>query len=257
MKKALLLTGVLLALCASAALAAGPSGLNLAWIPLPGGGSDDCPSNPAMLADAVDACATSAGGTSHFMGASLVAPAGLGHVTGEDVFIDLQVANAVLDQYWHLESGGCRAGKLAAVSNSFATWDQISCIDYWDPNANSGGFNWTSGFGGPNRARLEAVFAVPPTAATAMTAGSEYYLVNCLFKGGYTTATASCTDCHDPGCFVLNQATMSQPAGVGDVVVTNQSTRQFVTWQGGANTNCPTSTPTHKSTWGEVKSLYR
>jgi hypothetical protein len=256
MKKALLLTGVLLALCASYAVAAGPPGLNLAWIvPAPGFGADDCPGTPGMAADAVDACSATAS-TNHYMGASLVAPPGIVHATGEDVFIDLQVAAPVLDQYWHLEAGGCRAGKLAAVSNSFATWDQLSCIDYWDPNANSGGFNWTSGYGGPNRARLEAVFAVPPTAANAMATGSEYYLINCLFKGGYG-GLSQCTDCHDPGCFVLNQCTISQPAGVGDVVVTNQSIRQFVTWQGGANTNCPTSTPTHKSTWGEVKSLYR
>lgn len=256
MKTTVCLTAALLALTQTLAAAAGPSGLNLAWITSgPGHALDDCPGSPSMAVDAVDACDATAN-TTHYMAASLVAPPGITRATSEDVFINLQVANPVLDQYWHLEAGGCRYGRLATVSNSFALWDQMSCADYWDPNANFGGSNWVSGSGGPNRAQLEAIFAVPPTAAGPMTQGVEYYLIWALFMGGYG-GLAQCTDCHDPGCFVLNETVISQPAYVGDFFITNPSIRQFVTWQGGANTNCPTATPTRRSTWGEMKSLYR
>jgi hypothetical protein len=251
MKKALLLTGVLLALCASYALAA-PSGLNLCWASA-FGINEECPSLGTNLSDMTDPCTSTS--KKHYQVASLVAPAGLTTVTAEDVFIDLQVAAPVLDQYWHLENGGCAFvnGPNLSATNDFSLANGgPACTDYWSRQPGQGSFNWTSGLGGPNRARLEGLWAVQASLAGPMNAGTEYYLCWVLYKQLQLT---QCPGCQDPGCFVLNQATISQPGG--DTAITNQSTRQYVTWQGGANTVCPTSTPTRKSTWGEVKSLYR
>lgn len=253
----LLLAGFLLTFTAATVTAA-PSGLNMAWTGTPGL-MDNCPSNPLNQVDAVDACsATDA--PKHFLVCSVVAPPGCVAVDGESVDIEMVAAAPVLDDYWHLEQGGCRFGSLPSVSNDFNQFDQTTCVDFWTPNENQGGFQWTSNVPGPNRARLRAVFAVPPAAAAPMTSGTEYYLIWALILGGNKPngQNVTCTDCHDPACFVFSSLTLSQLAGVGDIrIFETPSTRAFVTWQGGANTNCPGATAVRKSTWGELKSLYR
>jgi hypothetical protein len=219
---------ITLLLLAFGASIAGAAGLNLAWT-VPPGTADNCPSvSGSNFADASDSCSGLPNANKHYLVASLVAPSGLTQVTGEDVMIDMHTALPVLPDYWQVQTGGCRAGSLS-LSNSFASFDQTTCVDYWGSNS-SGGFHWTSGYGGPGQARLEGVFAVPLSAAGPMSASREYYLVWALIRGG---SSPSCVGCQVPACWVLSQVTMSQPAGVGDVVVVNPATRNQVTWQGG------------------------
>jgi hypothetical protein len=258
MKKSLLLTGVLLALTASLASAAG---LQLGWSV--GSGAGTCPFNSLAGVDYTDPCDGT--GFQHLVGACNV-PSGLTAVTGEDAFVDMTVADATLPPFWHLETGGCGDGAILmqAVFTGFATGTTATtCRNYWGTSA-SGGFSWKSGYGAPNRARLEGVFARTSTSATAMIAGANYYIFDAILSTTQADPLgANCAGCQTPACWVFNELVLSQPVGVGDADITTAATRNFVTWQGGAGVvgpngqGCPLATPATHSTWGKVKSLYR
>jgi hypothetical protein len=265
MKKTLLLTGVLLALSASLAAAAG---LNLGW-------NLACPTTTAAAVDMAFPCDDNT--LSFTIIGSAVAPAGLSKVTAEELVFDLQEAGGVLSPWWHLEDvssaapAGCRgsdpitnpAGSLSLTA-AFAGASTAVCKNYWQTSA-SGGQNYVPGYGGPDRARLQGVFARTATSAGALTLNVQYYVANIGLDTQHTIPDPTdpnvyvCPGCHDGVCIVFNSCKFDQPPGTpnGDVTVDTNGTRQFVTWQGGQGTICPQQTPTHRATWGKVKSLYR
>jgi len=277
MKKALLFTVAALLLTASASFAVG---LNLGW-------GSACPSLAASLADQSDPC-DGTGGPSYNMVGSVVAPAGLTTVTSEEISIDLQEGGvAVLSNYWHLEAAnqpggggnppGCRGddplgtgnvGSMLVSASSALLPTGSPCIKTFWGSSPSGGINYAPDFFAPGRARLGQVWAKSP--GTAMTSGSQYDCFLIQLDDNHQVGTAAgdanfvapyylCSGCHDGVCIVFNSCKLTEPpgVGVGDVQVTTPSTRNWVTWQGGINTNCPTATPTKTTTWGAVKSLYR
>jgi hypothetical protein len=267
MKKTLLLTGVLLALSASLAAAAG---LNLGW-------TLSCPTVTNVV-DTSFPCDDNS--LSFTIIGSAVAPAGLSKVTAEELVFDLQEAGGVLSPWWHLEDvgastpGGCRGsdpitnptGSLSLTA-AFTGASTTVCKNYWGSSA-SGGQNYVPGYGGPDRARLQGVFARTASGAGALTFGVQYYVANINLDTQHTVPDPTdptiyvCPGCQDGVCIVFNSCKFDQPPGTanGDITVDTQATRQFVTWQGAVGigpNQCPTATPTHRATWGKVKSLYR
>jgi len=265
MKKTLLLSGLLLALTASVAAAAG---LNLGW-------NLACPTTAASAADQVDPCDNNA--NFYTLIGSAKAPAGLLKVTAEELVLDLQEAAPQLSPWWHLEDqsattpGGCRGtnppsnptGSLSLTA-AFSGASVLVCKNYWGTSA-SGGQNYVPGFGGPNRARLQGVFARTASTAGPLTANIQYYVLNAGLDTQHAVPDPTdptvyvCPGCQDGVCIVFNSCKFDQPPGTsgGDIEVNTQDVRQFVTWQGGVGTQCPSGTPTHRATWGKVKSLYR
>ena len=117
---------------------------------------------------------------------------------------------------------------------------------------------YTPGFGGPNRARVRTACAVNGT--TLVNGVDEYYIQRILITNARSTGVGACSGCQDGACIVLNSTLLTQPAGVGDYLLTNPLNRNWVQWQGGAGDvpgGCPAATPTQNRTWGAVKSLYR
>ncbi len=242
MKKTLLMAGALLALTAGIASAQG--GINLSW--------SDC--GTAGVQGKTFAC-TSNTLTGAIIVASAIAPVQMDQLNGQESELQLQVNQANLSNWWKLDTGtGCRS----AISASFDfTGGPFTCIDPWAGGA-SGGMNYVSGFGGPNRAQIRTICAIP--GSTAITGTDEYYFFKITILGAKSTGNGSCTGCTDGACIVFESIKLTEPAGVGDYTITTPITRQFVTWQaGGAGVTggCPAATPTKSTTWGSVKSLYR
>lgn len=247
MKKTLLITGVLLALTATAASAAG---INLYW--------NQC-SNGGATAKTF-ACNTN--NSAFVMYASFDPPSGLTRVVANGLILDLQSASNPLPPWWQFKNvGTCRQASMIAASTGPT---EFNCTDPWQGQGGSGATHdlYATNFGGnPSRARIASSISVGSGFATAVDAGTEYYSMTLTITAAKTLGATACAGCADPVCVVLNELQIGQVAGTagGSPILNNPLTSNFVTWQGGAigGAGCPGATPTVNRTWGQVKSIYR
>ena len=251
MKKTLLITGVLLALTASLASAAG---ISLNW--------GDC--SVSGVENRNFSCTTNTG--NHDMYISLDPPAQVTATTGHNQFIDLQSLSPTLPPWWDMNNStppACRGTTIFGSGDfSSSLSGGVDCLDTWGAAGNGSIVGYNENFGGvPNRVRV--IGSVSSADPFAMNSGAEYYSMRVRISSLRTVGTAACSGCLDPVCLVLNLVRIAQIPGTpgGDIEVTNPLAghRNWVTWQGGqvGGPGCPAATPTKNSTWGKVKSLYR
>jgi hypothetical protein len=281
MKKTLLLAGILLAASATVASA---GLLNLGW-------GAFCPTNPGSLPTVSDPCDGSSGAVYTLIGSVTIAAPAPTDVVAEDFFVDLQEAAAQLSDYWHLEdenqpgqvnAAGCRGmatvGPFAGNSSSLLVQASnvafpalfTGCQKFW--GTAFGGVNYgvliPDGYPGivdPRKARIIGHFARTPGApmVNGVQYGSFVASIDTNHQNGidgaYPAPKYVCQGCQDAVCLVFNETIIYQTAGTpgGDQDITTGGQRNFVTWQSATGTDCPGPTPTHKATWGKVKSLYR
>jgi len=242
MKKAILLCGMLLATTASLASAAG---VNLAW--------NNCVSDGGVQ-NLTFACNTNTGNRG-FVG-SFVVDADIPVVNGNELVVDLQSATPTLPDWWQFVSAGtCRNTGLSIAAQNGAT-----CVDMFEGQAsmNIAAYQLAK-HGLANEARILCVNAVQASAVVVLAAGQEYGIARWTITNSKTVGSPSCTGCTVPVCIVFNSANITTDAGLNDTKLTAAASpgSNFITWQGGANTNCPAATPSKNATWGTVKSLYR
>ena len=233
-----------LTMVATAAHAAG--GLNLSW--------NDCSTFGTLQKNF--ACTSNSGANTMY--GSAVTGVQMDQLNGEASVLDLQTNQAALSNWWHLEpAGGCRSNTPQLISADFNFLSNVNCLDPWGGGA-AGGIDYAPGFGGPNRARIRTVCAIP--GSTGITGTDEYYFFKVTYTNARTVGNGSCAGCQDGACIVFNSILVTQPAGVGDYTITNPLNRNYVQWQGGGSGvtgGCPAAVPTRTTTWGSVKSLYR
>jgi len=259
MKKTLLIAGALLALMAPMASAAGY--INLAW------------GNCAAAGGALDdnfACNSNAGATPvHIMVGSFGPPMTLGKFNGHAGVVDIQTASPTLLPWWQLAYHpvapiACR-NKLAGPSDDAMSVDYnfvtgpFGCFDPWGGGASGGsGIDETAA----NRLRVRTVCAIGVPESLYIADPDdlpiEYYVFKIVMTNANTIGTGACAGCTDPACIVFNSLKLTQPAGVGDFIITT-GPQQYVAWKHGVigGLGCPAATPTQKATWGSVKALYR
>lgn len=248
MKKVLLLACMALVLAAPTAMA----GVNLNWFEcFNAGGVEDL---------AAPACNSNFGAAYGPMIGSVKPLQAVPNFIGMEAVVDLQNETGVLTDWWDMSAAGCRPTGVSVAFDNAIT-GPFGCIvgsaGEGDPylGSASGGAIYNSGFGGPNRARINIVAAVSSTVLPVDPATApEWYMFKLSFGRANTLACAGCTT---PTCIVLNSVLLAQPAGVGDFLEASPADRQHVTWNGGGTTECPGATPTKSSSWGEIKSLYR
>jgi hypothetical protein len=107
---------------------------------------------------------------------------------------------------------------------------------------------------GPNRLRI--VLSVLRTAVPLIPA-PEHYAFSIVVNHAMTTGQDACGGCDVSMCIVLNEIEVGSGTRCDPVSITNPISRSFVTWQAASVDGCPLSTPTHRSTWGAIRSLYR
>ena len=265
MKMLFLFTAVFLLLTASIASAASP-GLDMGWT---NNATNGCPASGTSIQDMTDLCNDNFAGPYTFA-LSFNAPANITKFVGEELIIDVTTEVSPLPDWWHLEAAnagqgipaGCRDGSWA-FSTVRGLGNTALCKDYWGTSPQSGGFVWLPGdHGRPQLARFFGAYARATSSAIAITQGVNYYVGSGNMDVNHAVAdvgVALCNGCTLGACIVFQYMKVAQPAGTpgGDALVTDFHNRQFMTWQGGVNTNCPTSTPTRRASWGQVKSLYR
>jgi hypothetical protein len=248
MKKTLILCGVLLALSASMASAAG---INLLWNNCAGGGG---------AAAATFACNTNSGASSHTFVASFVAPAGITAYVSNQATVLVNSDAASLPDWWAIKgTGQCRNNAATADAN-FAS-GPFGCTDLWSGTASGALASYNVGFGTPNQGRMNLVFAVPGSGASALNEGEEYYAFKVLVLNTKTVGTGSCAGCSIGARITCVDLQVQQPSGTpgGNADLTNPAdgnTSNCCTWNN-PTTACTPPVAAKTTTWGSIKSLYR
>jgi hypothetical protein len=130
--------------------------------------------------------------------------------------VDLLTQGPAYSDWWAFRNAGtCRQTALSASADFTA--NAGTCVDYWVGGASGGLTNFESGFSGTaNRARVKALYAVPPSAAGPLDPGNEYYALKFNISNAKTVGTGSCTGCTDKVCLVLNSIRITQAVGLGN-----------------------------------------
>jgi hypothetical protein len=252
MKKILLLCGMLLALSATVASAAG---INMAW--------DACLNGGGVPAKtfACNSNIPSGGGTAttpaHHMFLSAIAPGGIELWTSFEFEFQLQSDDAALPLWWAVRGAGqCRNGALSAAAANATQ----GCTDVYGAAGAGGIASYTVGFGGANRARSTGVWSVPSFGQTPMNEGEEYFVTRISLSNAKTVGLGACAGCNVGVCINAISVKFVQPAGTpgGNPLVTIPANRAHVLWQNVVDQNtCYGATPAKNVTWGRVKTLYR
>ena len=241
MRRTLLLAFALLAVLAPLAHSAG---VNLCWTSCAGDGGTQ---NKAF------ACNTNV--ANHDMVASFVLDANLDQVIIDELVVDLSTASATLPDWWRMfTAGSCRNTSLSILFH-----DGTACPDLFSGMGSMNIASYQVGLHGPNSARISSVNAMQVAGAVDLLAGQEYGVAKWRINSQKTVGIGSCDGCAIPACITFNSARITTVGNASTVLLTTAANpgSNFITWQGGAGTNCPGATPTKNSTWGGVKSLYR
>lgn len=238
MKKTLLISGVLLALAASSAMA---GGVNLAWTDCLGGGGQT---------NRNSTCAANTGNNTLVVSYQAHTP--VPDLVGNDIRIDLQSGDAVtLNNWWTMyNAGSCRGTSVPTTNVVFGT---AMCADFWQ-GGGAGGIGSYNING--NKASLLMFWAV--ASPGPIDDVSEWYSINVVINNTKTTGAGNCTGCQVPVCLVANIVALAGDSGSLQKIE-NPLVANHATWQGGvvAPPGCPAAVPTQTKSWGAVKSLYR
>ncbi len=250
--KKLLLSGILLALTASVALA---GTLNVNY-------GTGCWSDGTPLAAKTFAC-NSNSGASTIITASFIPAVAYPDWVGITAILDGHTLTGVdLPAWWQLyNTGACRATSLS-TSADFTTAPMVTCVDPFGGLAQGGiGAYQTTLYPPPfplnvpptNRFRLKVAYGI--TSEYALPAdGTEYYGFRATINNAKTVGTGSCAGCSTPLTIVLEEVVSTSLVN-GKEIITLPAGNNCLTWQSGGP-GC-LETPAVNSTWGQVKSLYR
>ena len=185
-------------------------------------------------------------------------------VNGAEMVLQLGSAGPSLPAWWQLFfAGSCRQASLTANGNADPA--DVACPKWGGDQLFVGLATYCTSTGtcvdrpsATNQARIKIIEAVPTEFATPLVGSQEYFSFNLVIGNAKTVGTDACAGCETPVCIVFNSINVVAGPIVNRFISTPSSPgSNFVTWQGGAGTNCPAATPTRNSTWGGVKSLYR
>ncbi len=249
--KKLLLSGILLALTTSVALA---GTLNVNY----GGG---CWSDGTPLAAKTFACNTNTG--SFQFTASFIPTVAKTDWLGMTAIFDGHTLSGVdLPAWWQLSNtGSCRQASLS-TSADFTGSPQVGCVDPFLGLAAGGIAAYQTtlfpapypiNVPAPNRFRLKVGYGIVVN-ITVPGDGTEYYAFRGTINYTKTVGTNSCAGCSTPLTMVLEEiGSTGETSGVERI--TMPAGNNCLTWQTGGP-GC-LETPANNTTWGQVKSLDR
>ncbi|MEQ1833773.1 MAG: hypothetical protein ABL977_12015, partial [Candidatus Eisenbacteria bacterium] len=149
------------------------------------------------------ACSSNLGNAGTMVG-SFVLDSDVAGVTGVECTLDVSGSNASLPAWWLYNAPGgvlgCRGSALAA--NGAISGSAVHCTDWAGGSAAGGLISYTTGFSGPNTARLRVGFAV--AAPIDLTASTDYFAFNVNISNAKSTGTGSCAGCSEPICIAVN-----------------------------------------------------
>jgi hypothetical protein len=244
MKKMLLLCGALLVVSAAAAFAAQSSdGLGLNW--------DGC-AGPNFK---TSTC-TSNSGVNH-LALSYTSAAGMPGYIGLIGQIDV-ATDGVLPAWWGNGCTGKTGTNMFSVAGTPANLPAGCDNDSYNGNTAGGGLTAVRfGWHGTNTVQCEFALANAQGSEVDLAAATQYFLCDMTISNAKSVG-ATCAGCLTSACISFGQAKIDALSLANTLVVT-ATDGPWISWQGNPATpsSCVGATPTHNSTWGSVKALYR
>ena|SRR5258706_945632 len=235
------------------------TGIDLNW--------DNCLFNVAnRVADKTFDCDTNDGGPFQIFG-SLRTGVALSGITGWSVDINIYPGSgATVNDWWRMGVQDCRDGGISFVGLPGQMTNVTPCI---------------KGLVGPGTPIVGSAYFLKDnlrdwyrmgvlwTSGITVSGTAKYQLFRIDLNTSKTAADPGhpengvCAGCLEPTCIELVVVEVHQPGdspdGLNYYFASELAT--YVTWQGGGGFPyyyCPyTAVPVHRSTWGQVKSLYR
>ena len=242
MKKTLLFAGLILALTASFAMAAGVSvnWKNACWGEEP-------------LTNLTWTCTTNSN-LNIRMTTSFKLDADYPGFVGVGVYMEGMVEAVAVPDWWELSNVNatdCRYGLMtvSADGSGLPNGGVDVCFDPWQ-GSGSGGLGLYSWDG--NRLHANAVWAVG--VAVPLAANTEYFALT--FRVSAPKTVNSCTGCLTPAIWAVNKMGICEMAQTIYLADAYADGNQCVTWQS-STLPCAAPVPARNTTWGQVKSLYR
>jgi hypothetical protein len=245
------IAGILLAAAVLASAAYAQAGLLLSW--------NDCVAGISASQNKTFDCDSNLGEDRLF--AAFRVASSVDSVLGFEVVVDLQGSSSTLVDWWQVGFGRCRDGALRADDD----FTLGSCASPWNTAASGGVLSYTPTMprGQNNQSRVLIALAVPSDNMGTLLPATTYYASRIVLSHVRTTGDPSCAGCQEPVCMVLNTILLRRPprpigAPSGDVRINGADATgsNQVAWQGASGTLCD-AVPTHRTTWGALKSLYR
>lgn len=245
MKKMILLCGALLLVSAAASFAA--TTLNLAY--------DHCQADGGVKIK-TSACASTA------LQATLVLS-----MVPDQAFVDYQGFvgqvqfgfSSAIPAWWVPGCSATRSSIFGFAADNNASICALDSYGSSDAAALAAFTNPAPFSAGPNAFYMEVTGVNDPTGGLpALAANTEVYMGSLTVKG---TGTSTCTGCATQACINFKGAGLDRlGSSTLQVLGTALNGASWVTWQ---NPNpaslaaCNAASPTHSSSWGAVKALYR
>jgi hypothetical protein len=250
MKKILAMCGVVMALSASMAMAQG-GGLDITW--------GDCVAEGGVSDQNFTNCTTSgAASSTRRLYSQLKSPVNLPAFVAVQCVYDLQQEGAPsVDPYWRFDAV-CNATGLTIQSDPDPAGLDV-CIgetNPWGPGGAQGSPFIVLTTPSGNRNRIITATTRASTDPFPITTGVNYYISTLSFS---TINRASCPGCQNHVAIVFNDAEMAENTGnrvhiFGPDKVSNCATLNA---RGNPTTSICQATPAKKTTWGQLKSIYR
>jgi hypothetical protein len=242
MKKMLLLCGALLAISAAAASAQiSTPGLNLGW--------GNCIGDNGTALKTF-ACTSTTGSQS--IVASYVSSVEVPTYAASELFINFAVTGGSTPAWW----GTACAGRTAPFAVNFTiSGTAVNCVDIWNAAGVGGIAAYNQNWNGAGTTQLDIAAAVPTGSEVDVLPGQEMFLANILLSNSKSTVASGCVGCLQAACINFKELRVDEP-GKPEVKVTQGGVQPFIYWQA-ASASCVAATPTHNTTWGSVKALYR
>jgi len=172
-------------------------------------------------------------------------------------YIDIVVGTdpSSMPPYWQWQTGGCAGSGRIVFSADFSANTQ--CADVWAGQGNTGG-QW-GGATGPvpdgNRARVKWTTNVLPEMNFPIAGGTEAYIEKITLR---QPPVGTCAGCNTRACAVYLSEQLYLFAGGYVEIAGGNAGSEWLTFNDSANSiGCLITDQARKSTWGQVKSLYR
>jgi len=196
-------------------------------------------------------------------------------VTGMEPRLILVASVPTLPAWWDI--GSCRPSTALSFLPTIPT-SAVNCTDWASGNATGGigSYAFSAFYDGIASGVIVQLASAVPEGVT-LHAGQEHFCGSLRIGHANTVGVGACAGCDVPMCIVFDRLIVATPVPASNRALqggANGPGSDFAHWQDGLEVNpfigcglnrgcihdfscVAASTPTHGSTWGAVKALYR